>query len=94
MKMTQMVQTPVKRMTDTARATLIASEKEEPILKENPRRFVLFPIHFQEVWHMYKKAEASFWTAVEVDLSKDMVSFIYIDYLLARTKRSRLTGHG
>lgn len=69
------VQTPVKRMTDTARAALIASEKEEQILKSNPRRFVLFPIHFQEVWHMYKKAEASFWTAEEVDLSKDMADW-------------------
>ncbi|KAF9585494.1 Ribonucleotide-diphosphate reductase (RNR), small subunit [Lunasporangiospora selenospora] len=47
-------------------------EQEEPLLKPNPRRFVLFPIKFHEVWQMYKKAEASFWTAEEVDLSKDM----------------------
>ncbi|KAF9112724.1 Ribonucleotide-diphosphate reductase (RNR), small subunit [Mortierella sp. AM989] len=48
------------------------SEQEEPLLKPNPRRFVLFPIRFHEVWQMYKKAEASFWTAEEVDLSKDI----------------------
>lgn len=41
------------------------------MLRENPRRFVIFPIEYQDVWQMYKKAEASFWTAEEVDLSKD-----------------------
>lgn len=46
--------------------------KEEPLLKENPRRFVMFPIVYHDIWKMYKKAEASFWTAEEVDLSKDM----------------------
>ncbi|NP_001133495.1 Ribonucleoside-diphosphate reductase subunit M2 [Salmo salar] len=44
---------------------------EEPLLKENPRRFVIFPIKYHDIWQMYKKAEASFWTAEEVDLSKD-----------------------
>ncbi|PKV67310.1 ribonucleoside-diphosphate reductase small subunit [Pontibacter ramchanderi] len=43
----------------------------EPILQENPNRFVLFPIQHDEVWQMYKKAEASFWTAEEIDLSQD-----------------------
>jgi ribonucleoside-diphosphate reductase subunit M2 len=42
----------------------------EPLLKENPSRFVIFPIQFHDIWQMYKKAEASFWTAEEVDLSK------------------------
>ncbi|OWF47409.1 ribonucleoside-diphosphate reductase small chain-like [Mizuhopecten yessoensis] len=46
--------------------------KEEPLLKDNPRRFVVFPIKYHDIWKMYKKAEASFWTAEEVDLSKDM----------------------
>merc|ERR1711874_395424 len=44
----------------------------EPLLKENPRRFVILPIQYNAIWQMYKKAEASFWTAEEVDLSKDM----------------------
>jgi ribonucleotide reductase beta subunit family protein with ferritin-like domain len=44
----------------------------EPFLKENPNRFVLFPIMEAEVWAMYKKAEASFWTAEELDLAHDM----------------------
>ena len=44
---------------------------EEPLLTENPKRFVLFPITNTPVWDMYKKAEASFWTAEELDLAHD-----------------------
>ena len=47
-------------------------KKEEPILKENKNRFVLFPIEHDDIWDMYKKAEASFWTAEEIDLSQDL----------------------
>jgi ribonucleoside-diphosphate reductase beta chain len=43
----------------------------EPLLIENPNRFVLFPIQNNDVWQMYKKAEASFWTAEEIDLGQD-----------------------
>ncbi|KZP12136.1 ribonucleotide reductase small subunit [Athelia psychrophila] len=50
-------------------------ESEEPLLKDSKRRFVLFPIQYHEIWQMYKKAEASFWTAEEMDLSKDMVDW-------------------
>ncbi len=46
-------------------------EKDEDILRENPERFVVFPIKFPRVWEMYKKHEASFWTAEEIDLSSD-----------------------
>lgn len=38
----------------------------EPLLKDNPSRFVIFPIKYHDIWQMYKKAEASFWTAEEV----------------------------
>ncbi len=44
----------------------------EPLLKENKNRFVLLPIHYPDIWQMYKKAEASFWTAEEIDLSQDL----------------------
>ena len=44
----------------------------EPMLQPNPTRFVLFPIKHHEMWVMYKKAEASFWTAEEVDLANDL----------------------
>lgn len=43
----------------------------EEVLRETSRRFVLFPIRHKELWSMYKKAEASFWTAEEIDLSHD-----------------------
>jgi len=44
----------------------------EPLLEENKDRFVLFPIQHSDIWEMYKKAEASFWTAEEIDLSSDV----------------------
>lgn len=45
--------------------------EKEPILEENPNRFVLFPIKYDKLWEAYKKAESSFWTAEEIDFSKD-----------------------
>jgi hypothetical protein len=45
------------------------ADASEPMLTENPQRFVLFPIKNPQVWEMYKKAEASFWTAEEIDLA-------------------------
>ncbi|KAF6029444.1 RRM2 [Bugula neritina] len=45
---------------------------DEPLLRENPNRFVVFPIQYHDIWAFYKKAEASFWTAEEIDLSKDI----------------------
>ena len=44
----------------------------EPILQENPNRFVLFPIEHQDIWEMYKKQEACIWTAEEIDLAQDL----------------------
>ncbi|MCL4140124.1 UNVERIFIED_CONTAM: hypothetical protein GTU68_012163 [Idotea baltica] len=51
------------------------SSEVEPLLKENPNRFVLFPIKEHEIWQFYKKAEASFWTAEEIDLSADLADW-------------------
>jgi ribonucleoside-diphosphate reductase beta chain len=45
---------------------------EEPILQENKNRFVIFPIQHHDIWQWYKKQEASFWTAEEVDLHQDV----------------------
>jgi ribonucleoside-diphosphate reductase beta chain len=44
----------------------------EPLLKETTDRFVLFPIKHNDIWGMYKKAMASFWTAEEIDLYSDL----------------------
>merc|ERR1711923_120496 len=61
---TQVKKTPVN--------PLKVAEKEEPLLKENPSRFVILPIQYDSIWKMYKKAKASFWTAEEVDLGQDL----------------------
>ena len=47
----------------------------EPILEENKNRFVLFPIQHDDIWAFYKKAEASFWTAEEIDLQPDLIDW-------------------
>ena len=47
----------------------------EPLLRPSKNRFVIFPIQYDDIWKMYKKAEASFWTVEEVDLSKDLVDW-------------------
>jgi len=49
----------------------VATKPTEAILTETRNRFVIFPIQYKTVWDMYKKAVASFWTAEELDLSKD-----------------------
>lgn len=46
--------------------------EHEILLKENKDRFVILPIKYPAIWDMYKKHEASFWTAEEIDLSGDM----------------------
>ncbi|XP_066530815.1 ribonucleoside-diphosphate reductase subunit M2 B isoform X1 [Hoplias malabaricus] len=48
------------------------STDDEPLLRENKRRFVIFPIQYPDIWRLYKQAQASFWTVEEVDLSKDL----------------------
>jgi len=52
-------------------AELKELEKSDPLLMENPRRWVLFPIQYPAIYEMYKKHEASFWTAEEIDLAQD-----------------------
>lgn len=46
-------------------------EVEEPLLRENPDRYVLFPIKYPDIWKKYKAAESSIWTVEEIDLSSD-----------------------
>ena len=49
--------------------------QQEPILQENKNRFVIFPIQHDDIWPWYKKQEASFWTAEEIDLHQDVVDW-------------------
>jgi len=49
--------------------------EQEHILKDNPGRFVVFPLKYHDIWEMYKTAEHSFWTAEEIDLGQDMTDW-------------------
>jgi len=60
--------TPAK---PAAKKQRCAADAKEPLLMENPNRFVMFPVQDMEIWDMYKKHVASFWTAEEIDLSVD-----------------------
>jgi len=74
-KQTTIEQTPLQVGGNAIRSRISEEwkelEKEDPLLKENPNRWVMFPIQYPQVWEMYKKHEASFWTAEEIDLSQD-----------------------
>jgi ribonucleoside-diphosphate reductase subunit M2 len=48
------------------------SKTQEPLLIENPNRFVMFPVEDQDIWKMYKKQVDCFWRPEEIDFSKDM----------------------
>lgn len=58
--------------TTTAPSTGAAVDADEVLLTPTLKRFVILPIEYPDIWQFYKKAEASFWTAEEVDLSKDI----------------------
>ena len=47
----------------------------EPILQPNDNRFVIFPIQHDDLWEWYKKQQACFWTAEEIDLHADIVDW-------------------
>lgn len=59
-------------MGDTIDNNALFDISKEPILCPNPNRFVIFPIKYDQIWNMYKKALASFWTTEEVDLTNDL----------------------
>ena len=48
---------------------------QEPILQENPNRFVIFPIQHDDLWEWYKKQQACIWTAEEIDLQVDLTDW-------------------
>ena len=59
-----------KAIKDIYKSNMTTNASEEPLLRDNPNRFVILPIQYDDIWRMYKKAQASFWTAEEVDLGK------------------------
>ena len=50
----------------------MSKNQQEPLLTENPNRYVMFPIQDIDIWHSYKKQMDCFWRAEEIDFSKDM----------------------
>lgn len=56
----------------TSESTEIVKPLPEPLLQENPDRFVIFPIQHPDIWAKYKQHQAVHWTPEEIDLSKDM----------------------
>eukprot|EP00976_Prorocentrum_cordatum_P013321 265988-Prorocentrum_minimum.AAC.7 len=54
---------------------LLGQYGEDVLLLENPHRHVLFPIQYPDIWTMYEKAVASFWTVHEIDFSQDDKDF-------------------
>merc|ERR1711994_977186 len=64
-----------KTSTDNGKSKTEVAKTEEPLLMENPRRFVILPIQYGDIWQMYKKAQASFWTAEEVNLEYDLIDW-------------------
>ena len=65
------VEPPALNLADVNSVVLPKHQTDEPLLIENPGRFVLFPIQHEDVFSMAKKAVAVFWTVEELDLTKD-----------------------
>lgn len=70
--MEENIKTQQENLVEEVLSNNTAVMDQEPILKENPDRFVLFPIEHNDIWKFYKDQQASFWTAEEIDLSQDL----------------------
>ncbi|NBX49399.1 ribonucleoside-diphosphate reductase [bacterium] len=47
----------------------------DPVLTPNLARYTTFPIRYPDLWALYKKAVASFWTVEEIDLASDLTDW-------------------
>lgn len=54
---------------------IVKEIKDEPLLTEENKRFVIFPIQHNDIWEMYKTQEMAFWTAEEIDLAQDLTDW-------------------
>ncbi|WP_051935800.1 ribonucleotide-diphosphate reductase subunit beta [Salegentibacter sp. Hel_I_6] len=54
-------------------------KKQEPRLRDNKDRFVIFPVKHNDIWDAYKAIEDNFWTSGEIDLSQDLLDWKKID---------------
>uniref|UniRef100_A0A6C0ACF7 Uncharacterized protein n=1 Tax=viral metagenome TaxID=1070528 RepID=A0A6C0ACF7_9ZZZZ len=68
-----------------------SGDANEPLLREEERRFTVFPIKYKKFWDMYKEQLAMLWKAEEIDFSKDREDYetlsdnekTFIKYVLA-----------
>ena len=67
-------------------------DANEPMLQENASRFVIFPIKHHDLWLMFKKAQASFWTAEEIELRAASMGRVSWDGLPPPLTALRLLG--
>lgn len=51
-------------------------QRVEPLLQENPNRFVIFPLQHNDIWQFYKDAVAGFWVTEEIDLAQDIIAWV------------------
>ncbi|MEP7321118.1 MAG: ribonucleotide-diphosphate reductase subunit beta [Saprospiraceae bacterium] len=50
-------------------------QRVEPLLEDNPNRFVVFPLQHNDIWKFYKDAVAGFWVTEEIDLHQDITDW-------------------
>jgi len=65
------MQTEVQALAEELAPLSMDDNEDEVLLRENKSRFVLFPIKYDRIWEMYKKHQAAFWQASEIDLAHD-----------------------
>ena len=51
----------------------------EPILDPKNNKMTVYPIKYPDIWNAYKKQMASFWTAEEIDFSRDYDDFLKLN---------------
>ena len=84
----------VKDVKKACKYALSVQDQKEPLLKENPLRFVLFPIQHDDMWRMYKKHVASFWTAEEIDLTHDYKDWVALSKAVIKQATSPVATGG
>lgn len=62
-------------MNSSIENTVDNTQQSEPLLNEEEKRYVIFPIKYMDIWNFYKKAESAFWTVEEVRLDEDIDDF-------------------
>lgn len=69
----------IKSVADISEITLEEEKFIEPILRENPHRFTLFPVAKPKLFAKYKNSLSVFWVPEEVDLSKDLRDWVKLN---------------